>query len=110
MKTSKIISDPVNGTTNPKFIPGATIQYCIAISNAAGSATATSVGITDPMPAQVTYDSTYGIKTNGSVDASNQCLTDGTGTGTFASNTVSGTLASVAAGETKTLLFRATIK
>jgi hypothetical protein len=110
VKTSKIISDPVNGTTNPKFIPGATIQYCIAISNASGSATATSVGITDPMPAQVTYDSTYGIKTNGSVDASSQCLTDGVGTGSFASNTVSGTLASVAAGETKTLLFRATIK
>ena len=29
LKTSKIISDPFNNTTNPKPIPGATIEYCI---------------------------------------------------------------------------------
>lgn len=107
-KSSRIISDPVNLTTNPKMIPGATIEYCIAVSNASGSATATSIGVTDPLPTGITYDSAYGIKTNGSV-VSGVCQADGTGTGSFASNTVSGTLASVAAGETKTVLFRATI-
>jgi hypothetical protein len=108
LKTSTIISDPVNGTTNPKFIPGASIQYCIAVSNSAGGADATSIGITDPLPATVTYDSSYGIKLNGTV-SSGTCQTDGTAGGTYASGTVSGTLASVTAGATKTLLFRATI-
>ncbi|MCY1673102.1 hypothetical protein OVA07_19020 [Novosphingobium sp. SL115] len=107
-KTSRIISDPVNLTTNPKMIPGATIEYCIAVSNASGSATATSIDVNDPLPANITYDSAYGIKTNGTV-VSGVCQADGAGSGTFASNTVSGTLASVAAGETKTVLFRATI-
>ena len=108
LKSSRIVSDPVNNTTNPKMIPGATIEYCIQIANAAGSATATSVAITDPLPVGVTYDSTFGIKTNGTV-TTGTCNADGAGSGTFASNTVSGTLASVAAGEVKTLLFRATI-
>jgi uncharacterized repeat protein (TIGR01451 family) len=53
-KTSSIVSDPTNGTTNPKFIPGATMRYCILVSNA-GPATATSVVVTDPIPANLTY-------------------------------------------------------
>lgn len=108
LKTSSIISDPTNGTTNPKFIPGAVIQYCIAVTNAAGSADASSVAVSDPLPTTITYDAAYGIKLNGTV-ASGACATDGTAGGSFASNTVSGTLTSVPAGSTKTLLFRATI-
>lgn len=107
-KLSKVISDPLNGTTNPKAIPGATIEYCIVVANAAGSATASSVAISDPLPATVTYDSGYGIFLNGSF-ASGACVADGTAGGSFASGTVSGTLSSVAASETKTLRFRATI-
>ncbi|VAV90636.1 Outer membrane protein assembly factor YaeT precursor [hydrothermal vent metagenome] len=53
-KISSIISDPFNGTTNPKAIPGAIIQYCILISNA-GSATATSISATDNIPGDVIY-------------------------------------------------------
>jgi hypothetical protein len=109
IKTSRIISDPVNLLVNPKMIPGATIEYCIAISNAAGtSATATSVTINDPIPTNLTYDAAFGVKTNGTV-TSGTCNADTTGTGSMASNTVSGTIASVAAGETKTVLFRAVI-
>ena len=32
-KTSCVLSDPVNGTTNPKRIPGATIRYAIQVDN-----------------------------------------------------------------------------
>lgn len=112
IKSSRIVSDPINGTTNPKMIPGATIQYCIAISNASGSATATSVTVNDPIPTNLTYDSTFGVKTNGTATIASgvaTCNTDTTGTGTMASNTVTGTLASVAGGETKTVVFQATI-
>lgn len=112
IKSSRIISDPINGSTNPKMIPGATIQYCIAISNASGSATATSITVNDPIPANLTYDSAFGVKTNGTATIASgvaTCAADTTGTGTMASNTVSGTLASVAGGETKTVVFQATI-
>lgn len=108
-KQSRVVSDPFNGTTNPKAIPGATIEYCIVVANAAGSATATSVAISDPLPATVTYDSSFGVLLNGSYSAGS-CAADGTNSGTYSAGTVSGTLASVAAGQTKTLLFRATIQ
>ena len=110
VKRSKVISDPVNGTTNPKAIPGATIEYCISVANAAGSATASSVAISDPLPATVTYDSTYGIFVDGSV-TSGECDANGSAGGNYDSgtSTVTGTLSSIAATETKTLRFRATI-
>ena len=107
-KLSTIISDPLNGTTNPKAIPGAVIEYCISVSNATGSATASTVAISDPLPTTVTYNSAYGIFINGSVTSS-VCNADGSAGGAYASGTVSGTLTSVAATETKTLRFRATI-
>lgn len=107
-KTSKIISDPINGSTNPKMIPGATVEYCIAVSNSSGSASATSVVVTDALPAQMTYDSTFGIKLNGTVTAGS-CNADGVAGGTFSSNTVTGTIASIAAADTRTVVFRATI-
>lgn len=52
-KTSIVISDPVNGTTDPKLIPGATARYCILVTNA-GSATTTTVALTDTLPANTT--------------------------------------------------------
>lgn len=110
LKTSKIISDPLNGTTNPKAIPGATVEYCISVANAAGSATASSVAISDPLPATVTYDSGYGIFVDGTV-TSGVCNTDGSAGGSYNSGTttVSGSLSNVVAGATRTLRFRAII-
>ena len=32
-KASIVLDDPVNGTTNPKRIPGATIRYCFTVDN-----------------------------------------------------------------------------
>lgn len=53
-KTSSVISDPVNGTTNPKAIPGALVRYCVTVANA-GTVSATTVIATDTLPADVTY-------------------------------------------------------
>ena len=33
MKTVSLLSDPVNGTTNPKYIPGAEVLYTITVTN-----------------------------------------------------------------------------
>lgn len=109
VKSMRIVSDPVNGATNPKAIPGATIQYCIAVANAAGSATATNVNVTDVLPGDVTYDATFGIFVDGTVDGGGACQADGVAGGNFAAGTVTGTLSNIGAGVTRTLYFQATI-
>ena len=45
IKSSTLISDPVNGTTNPTAIPRAVMEYCILVANAAGAAIATATGL-----------------------------------------------------------------
>lgn len=111
-KQSRIISDPLNGTTNPKFVPGATVEYCIIVTNASGAAAADSVAISDPLAAQTTYDSTYGIFQNGTYTGSvptGTCNLDGTAGGSFSAGTVNGSLGTLAAGTTRTIYFRVTI-
>ncbi len=48
LKSSSVISDPINGTVNPKRIPGAIVEYTIRVTNTAG-AQATDVTITDDL-------------------------------------------------------------
>ena len=54
LKISSILSDPVNGTTNPVAIPGAVMSYCISIENA-GSAIASNITASDAIPAGNSY-------------------------------------------------------
>jgi hypothetical protein len=111
-KTSRVVSDPVNGANNPKAIPGATVEYCITVANAAGAATATGVSLLDDLPADVAYASGFGIFVNG-----NATCTSGTAGGTFAAGAgvnsrdrITGTLSDVAAGQTRSLYFQVTIR
>jgi uncharacterized repeat protein (TIGR01451 family) len=53
-KTSSVVSDPTNGTTDPKAIPGATMRYCILVTNN-GSGTATSINVADALPATTIF-------------------------------------------------------
>ncbi len=53
-KTSTLVSDPIRGTDNPLNIPGATLRYCVLISNA-GPSNATAVNGIDLIPADATY-------------------------------------------------------
>ncbi len=48
-KDSIVIDDPVNGTNNPKRIPGATIRYCYIVTNAEGGAEASGAIVTDTL-------------------------------------------------------------
>ena len=52
-KSSVVISDPVNGTTNPKAIPGAIIEYCISVANARVLQLQPASHVTDTLPADV---------------------------------------------------------
>ena len=107
-KTSRVISDPFNNTTDPKMIPGAVVEYGIAVEIAAGSSTATGINVSDELPTQTTYDSAFGIKLNGTVTGST-CNADGASGGSYAAGIVSGTLSDIAAGVTRTLVFRVTV-
>jgi len=111
-KTETIISDPVNGTTNPKHIPGAIVEYNVTVTNLASSAVAaTSVTLTDVMPGNVTfqpdtYASGQGIQVGGS-PVTNAADADA---GTFAANTVTVTIASLAPGASTVITFRVAVQ
>lgn len=106
-KTSRVVSDPVNLTSNPKLIPGAVVEYCIAVANAAGGAAASPVNITDSVPTLLTFVP-GSIKLGGTVTGAT-CDFNGSAGGSYAAPVVSGSLATVAAGQTLTLVFQATV-
>jgi uncharacterized repeat protein (TIGR01451 family) len=100
-KSSRIVSgDFATGAA----IPGAKIEYCVAVTNAAGGAAASNITINDTLPGEVTFDTAFGVLVGGS-----DCDTPGADTGGEAAGVVSGTIASLPAGATQTLIFRAVI-
>ncbi len=54
VKSAAVISDPVNGATNPKAIPGAIVRYTITVTNS-GPVAATAVTLTDNIPTNTSY-------------------------------------------------------
>jgi uncharacterized repeat protein (TIGR01451 family) len=127
-KSSRIVFDNLNGPntnadpTNPKSVPGATVEYCISVANASGAATATNISIRDVVPADLTYDTLVNsILVDATVTSPGASQTCSGGTSvTNASDAdagqynagltrVEGTLSSIAAGTARALIFRATI-
>lgn len=118
-KSSVIISDGVSGG-NFKSVPGAVVEYCISVANAAGGATATNINISDLVPANTTYIG-GSIKVNGTVTGPGAGQTCAGGTavtdaadvdaGSFGTpaNTVAGTLANIAGSGSSALIFRVTL-
>lgn len=114
-KTSSIVSDPLNGTTNAKFIPGAIVRYCILATNN-GSATTTAIAITDSLPGTVTY-------IPGSMTSATTCAAAGTAEDDNASGadesdpfgmqisgtTIGGTAASIGPSAAFAMRFNATV-
>lgn len=77
-KTSAVTKMSINGAddiTDPKRIPGATIEYTITVSNAAGASTAEGIVISDAIPATLsivgTPTITGGTSTLASVSGQN---------------------------------------
>lgn len=113
VKVSRVISDGVSAT-NPKAIPGAVVEYCIAVTNAAGAQTATNVALSDDLSLvnAITFETGFGVLVNGTtIDSATSTCAAGTDTGTYAAatDTVSGVLEDIAGGETRTLVFQVTI-
>lgn len=53
-KSSQVTNDPINGGTNPKAIPGATVDYTVDVDNT-GSTGATNVIVADAIPANTAF-------------------------------------------------------
>ena len=114
-KVSSVISDPFNGTTNPKAIPGAVMEYCILITNT-GSATLSSISASDPLPAKFTY--APGTMTSGTSCAGATTAEDDNNTGpdesdpygaSISGTTITGTANLLSAGGAFALKFRGTV-
>ena len=112
IKSSLVVSDPVNGTTDPKAIPGAVIRYCIAVSNATGGADATNINVVDTLPSDVTFNTgTILIDTDVTIDSTVATCTNGTSGGSYDSGNheVTGTLSTISGGNDAGLSFEVTI-
>lgn len=114
-KVSSVISDPVNGTNNPKAIPGAVMEYCILVSNTGPSAL-TALTATDSLPANFTYSA--GTMTSGTSCAGASTAEDDNNSGTDESDpygaAISGTSLTASAnalnsGSSFALKFRGTV-
>lgn len=107
-KTASVISDPFNNTTNPKAIPGAVVEYTITVNNT-GAVAATTVAVTDSIPASTVYVA-------GSMTRNGSAVTDSSSDGDNAQangSPVSGiavTIPTVAAAGTANVKFRVTIQ
>ena len=114
-KASSLISDPVNGTTNPKAIPGAIVSYCILITNSSGT-TASNLVASDALPARMTY--VAGSLLSGTTCANAATAEDDNATGTDETDpfggsvsgaTVTATAPTLGGNAAFALRFRATI-
>ena len=112
-KVNRVIEDPINtiasgNAANAKMIPGATIEYCIIVANAAGGSAATGVSISDPVPSTLSIVA-GSVRINGTATAG-VCNANGVAGGSISGQTVSsGPLNNVAAGANVTMYFQATI-
>jgi uncharacterized repeat protein (TIGR01451 family) len=111
-KTSSVISDGIN-TTGPKVLPGATLRYCILITNP-GSLAASDVYATDTMPTSLTY--LAGTAKSGTSCATATTVEDDNATGadendpfgiSFTGSTLTGYAASLASGASFAMSFDA---
>jgi hypothetical protein len=119
-KSSRIISDGVSAS-NFKSLPGAVVEYCISVTNGAGAATATSIAIKDVVPSDLTFstgtilvDATVASPGAGQTCSAGTAVSDATDADAGQYNSgltrAEGTLSNIAAGTSRALIFRATIK
>lgn len=124
-KTAAVYSDPFNGTTNPKAIPGAVITYTVTVANGAGGATAQNVTISDSLNAEIAAGRlAFATQFTGNVPAcgagegivvNGACRTnagdgDNTDFGATGGNTVTASGLSIAASASATVQFQVVIQ
>jgi uncharacterized repeat protein (TIGR01451 family) len=116
-KTQTVLDDGFS-TTNPRAIPGATVEYLITIENTSATTAADAVSVSDAVPADTTLVEdqyagedvgiTGGAAATCTADA-NDGDTDGCGIAAGTLTVGSSVIGSVAAGGTVTVQFQVTI-
>jgi uncharacterized repeat protein (TIGR01451 family) len=105
-KFSCVVSDPINGTTNPHRIPGAVVRYAIDVNNT-GSAAATNASLSDTLSGNLTYSGNALIATE-----TCNCATPGASNGDTVSESggvVTANYGTVASGTHECAYFEVTI-
>ncbi|MEQ1497841.1 MAG: proprotein convertase P-domain-containing protein [Novosphingobium sp.] len=114
-KMSTVLTDPVNGTTNPKAMPGASMRYCLTITND-GSSSASTIALSDSLPGNVSFvagsmrsgTSCGGAATLEDDNAAGADESDPVG-GSISGSTISGSAPSLNAGSSVVLTYTVTI-
>jgi uncharacterized repeat protein (TIGR01451 family) len=114
IKSSSVLNDGVNAT-NPKAIPGATLRYCILITNNGGTSM-TNVKGTDALPGTLSFvpgSITTGLNCSSAGTAEDDNATGADETdpfgGAFNTGVVTGTVATLAPAATFATVFRAVV-
>jgi hypothetical protein len=115
-KTSSVVSDPFNGTTNPKRIPGATIRWCVVITNI-GNQSASAIVLADTINTPEVY--TAGTIRSGTSCTNATTVEDDNNSGAdesdpvganFTGSTITGTTATLAASASIALTYNTTLQ
>jgi uncharacterized repeat protein (TIGR01451 family) len=109
-KTETLLWDPINLFVNPRHIPGAIVEYTITVANAAGGLSATTLTISDVLPANVAfvpnaYAAGFGIDLDGT-DLSNATLDDA---GDFTAGTVTVTVPTLLPTASAVITYQVTV-
>jgi uncharacterized repeat protein (TIGR01451 family) len=110
-KTETLISDPINGVSNPRHIPGAVIEYQVTVTNPVTSAVAaSSLTISDLLPAGITFaPNTYAGASGIRVGATAMTNATGDDAAEFAGGAVTVTVPTLAVNTSVVITFRATV-
>lgn len=111
-KSSRVLTDGVS-VTNPKALPGATVEYCLVVNNATLMTGASNVVLTDLIPTNTTY--VPGSISLGSLSGTTGCVVNGVPQSDSTSydsgaNKVTVTIPTLAGGATVAASFDVTIK
>ncbi len=108
-KSSVVVSDPINNTTNPKRIPGAVVRYTISIANTGGAA-ADDLSVTDTLDANLTYAPgtllVDGIAEDDDASGADETNPNGA---SHAAGVISAFISTLATSGTKTVVFDVTV-
>lgn len=110
VKSTSVLTDPLNGSVNPKRVPGALVEYALLLTNT-GVRPVTDVLIVLPVPPQASYVPgsivVDGVPEDDDASGADETDPDGADFGQTTANAVTLRLPQIAAGASVRVVFRA---
>jgi hypothetical protein len=111
-KSSTVLEDPINGTSNPKRIPGALIEYTIEIDSTGSDVAVEGVVVTDDLSTEIGAGTIVFVDDHYGANQDAEIVSDSTGTpattyadGIIAANVVTVSVPDVAVDTVTTVSF-----